>query len=105
MRRKFVHIRQHLAATKIQSLLRGWAVRKQYLAKRNYMIRVQACIRRRLAHKKLLMLKEGARSTERFKDVPYSLENKMDEVTRHVSQNRDEKDQMRVKTKELEVQT
>ncbi|KAG1310438.1 hypothetical protein G6F64_004558 [Rhizopus arrhizus] len=104
MRRKFVHIRQHLAATKIQSLLRGWAVRKQYLAKRNYMIRVQACIRRRLAHKKLLMLKEGARSTERFKDVPYSLENKMDEVTRHVSQNRDEKDQMRVKTKELEVQ-
>ncbi|KAG0796237.1 hypothetical protein G6F16_002279 [Rhizopus arrhizus] len=104
MRRKFVHIRQHLAATKIQSLLRGWAVRKQYLAKRNYMIRVQACIRRRLAHKKLLMLKEGARSTERFKDVPYSLENKMDEVTHHVSQNRDEKDQMRVKTKELEVQ-
>ncbi|KAG1149991.1 hypothetical protein G6F37_006080 [Rhizopus arrhizus] len=104
MRRKFVHIRQHLAATKIQSLLRGWAVRKQYLAKRNYMIRVQACIRRRLAHKKLLMLKEGVRSTERFKDVPYSLENKMDEVTRHVSQNRDEKDQMHVKTKELEVQ-
>ncbi|KAG1595261.1 hypothetical protein G6F48_000792 [Rhizopus delemar] len=104
MRRKFVNIRQHLAATKIQSLLRGWAVRKQYLAKRNYMIRVQACIRRRLAHKKLLMLKEGARSTERFKDVSYSLENKMDEVTRHVSQNRVEKDQMRVKTKELEVQ-
>lgn len=103
-RKTFSHIREHFAAIKIQSMIRGWVVRKEYQAKRNYMIQLQTSIRRHLARKALLVLKHDAKSANHFKEVSYKLESKVVELTQNVTQFRDEKDQLRVKANDLEVQ-
>jgi myosin-5 len=103
-RKTFAHIRQHFAAIKIQSLVRGWTVRKAFLAKRNYTIQLQTCIRQRLARKQLLSLKQDAHSANHFKEVSYKLESKVVELTQTVTQHREEKDQLRHKTNDLETQ-
>ncbi|RCI05232.1 Myosin type-2 heavy chain 1 [Rhizopus stolonifer] len=103
-RKTFAHIREHFAAIKIQSLMRGWQVRKEYQAKRNHVIKLQTCIRVRLAQQQLITLRQDARSANHFKEVSLGLESKVVELTHNITQHKEEKDQLRNKAANLEKQ-
>ncbi|KAG1047830.1 hypothetical protein G6F43_009746 [Rhizopus delemar] len=80
-KRNFHFIQENHAATQIQKLIRGWSARKKYKAKREFIINVQSVIRRNIALKQLMGLRAEARSVNHFKEVSYTLENKVVELT------------------------
>ncbi|KAI9276250.1 P-loop containing nucleoside triphosphate hydrolase protein [Sporodiniella umbellata] len=80
-KRNFHFIQENHAATQIQKLVRGWFARKAYNTKREFIINVQSIARRNAARKKLMGLRTEARSVNHFKEVSYTLENKVVELT------------------------
>ncbi|KAI8072331.1 P-loop containing nucleoside triphosphate hydrolase protein [Gongronella butleri] len=100
--RYFANFKQNHAATQIQRLVRGWMARKKLQEQRRFVTRVQACVRKRQARKCLQALRAEARSATHLQQVSYKLENKVVELTQHITQHKDEKEQLRLKTVQLE---
>ena len=65
---------------------------------------MQSCIRRRLARKELKALKAEARSVNKFKEISYTLENKVFELTQTLQTRTGEKKELQKKLEELEQQ-
>ncbi|KAI8097679.1 P-loop containing nucleoside triphosphate hydrolase protein [Halteromyces radiatus] len=103
-RRYFAHFRENHAATQIQRLVRGWAVRKRIHGERKFITSIQANIRRRQAKKHLQQLRAEAKSASHLQQVSYKLESKVVELTQHLTLHKDEKEQLKVKTTQLEAQ-
>ncbi|CAO3692449.1 unnamed protein product [Rhizopus stolonifer] len=80
-KRNFHFIQENHAATQIQKLIRGWFARKTHNAKREFIINVQSIVRSNIARKQLMGLRTEARSVNHFKEVSYTLENKVVELT------------------------
>ncbi|KAI7868484.1 P-loop containing nucleoside triphosphate hydrolase protein [Spinellus fusiger] len=103
IRKRFAMIREHNAATTIQCLVRGWIVRKQYHAKRQYIISIQTCIRQRIARQQLVAIRLEARSVSHFKEVSYKLEHRVNELTRNLQHQKEEKTALKEKAVAIEV--
>lgn len=78
------------------------SARKQYQAKRHFIINLQACVRRRAGRKQLIGLRTEARSANHFKEVSYKLENKVVELTQTLTQSKDEKKALENQARQLE---
>lgn len=65
---------------------------------------LQSCIRRRVAHKQLMVLRTEARSASHFKEVSYKLENKVVELTQMVTSLNGDKKALNDRTIQLETQ-
>lgn len=59
--------------------------RKQMQAKAAFIIQLQSCIRRRIARKGFIELRNEARSAHHFKEISYQLENKIVELTQTIT--------------------
>ncbi|KAI8330711.1 P-loop containing nucleoside triphosphate hydrolase protein [Chlamydoabsidia padenii] len=103
-RRYFAQYRENYAATQIQRLIRGWLVRKKVHGERIFVTRIQTCVRRRQAKKQLQSLRAEAKSATHLQQVSYKLENKVVELTQHLTQHKDEKEKLKIKTAQLEAQ-
>ncbi|QPG76977.1 hypothetical protein FOA43_004371 [Brettanomyces nanus] len=77
-------ISQHLrleAAISLQSVFRGYSVRKEYSHTVRAATIIECCCRRLMAKKRYVKLRKEAKSLNRMKEVQYSLENKVIELT------------------------
>ncbi|KAI9303293.1 P-loop containing nucleoside triphosphate hydrolase protein [Cunninghamella echinulata] len=99
---KLVALRKNHAATQIQRLIRGWMARKYYEKQRQMIIYLQSCIRKRMAYKKHLDLRSEARSASKFKELSYTLELKVVELTQTITSLRNEKKSALEKNTQLE---
>ena len=95
-------LKKEHAATVIQKVARGWMVRKQYKATRDYVIRLQTCIRRRQARKQLIVLRAEARSVSHLKEASYKLESRVVDLIASLTQQREEKSRLKLQAVELE---
>ncbi|ORX48771.1 hypothetical protein DM01DRAFT_1338431 [Hesseltinella vesiculosa] len=102
--RYFANFKQNYAATQIQRLVRGFLSRKKLQEQRRFITRVQGCVRKRQAKKHLQSLRVEARSATHLQQVSYKLENKVVELTQHITQHKEEKEQIRTKATQLESQ-
>lgn len=73
----FVSFSDHFKAVVIQSLVRGWLVRKKHLRFVQSVIKCQCAVRRHLAKNRFKELKREARSMEHMKKLNKGLENKI----------------------------
>ncbi|KAH8117159.1 myosin 5 [Phellopilus nigrolimitatus] len=103
-RRKFKESRYSHAAVLLQSLLRGRLVRRQFRTDIKRMIYLQSCLRRRLARKELKALRAEARSINKFKEISYTLENKVVELTQRLQERTSEKKGLQTKLADIEQQ-
>ncbi|KAJ1555436.1 Myosin type-2 heavy chain 1, partial [Cladochytrium tenue] len=78
------------AAIKIQAVWRGYRVRKEYKRTLKCIVWMQSCIRRRLARRQLLALKAEAKSVGHLRELNYTLETKVIEVSRQLHERTDE---------------
>ncbi|VEU19388.1 DEKNAAC100709 [Brettanomyces naardenensis] len=81
-------ITKHLrlaSAILIQSALRGFAIRKDYFHTVRAATIIETCCRRLIAKKKYTKLRAEAKSLNRMKEVQYSLENKVIELTQNLA--------------------
>jgi myosin-5 len=95
--------REH-AAIMIQKIARGYMARKRYQAIRNYVIRIQTCVRRRQARRQLVVLRAEARSVSHLKEASYKLESRVVDLIENLTQQREEKSKLKLKAVELENQ-
>lgn len=103
-RKRFQELKRDHAAILIQKIARGWIARKRYHAKRNYIISVQTCIRRRNARKQLVVLRAEARSVSHLKEASYKLESRVVDLIDNLSKQREEKTRLKSKAIDLENQ-
>ncbi|CAO3633816.1 unnamed protein product [Cunninghamella blakesleeana] len=101
---KLVELRNNHAATQIQRFIRGWKARRYYKEQIKMIIYLQSCIRKRMAHKQYLELRTEARSASKFKELSYTLELKVVELTQTVTTIRNEKKSVVDKNTQLESQ-
>jgi myosin-5 len=80
------------------------AVRKKIHGERKFITKIQSSIRRRQAKKHLQQIRTEAKSASHLQQVSYKLESKVVELTQHLTQNKDEKEQLRIKAMQLEAQ-
>ncbi|KAH8829695.1 myosin 5 [Flagelloscypha sp. PMI_526] len=99
-----VHKKSNDAAILLQSLFRGGASRRVYKRDVKRVILIQSCIRRRLARKELKNLKAEARSVSKFKELSYTLENKVVELTQTLAKRTEEKKALQSQIVDLERQ-
>jgi myosin-5 len=66
---------------------------------------MQSCLRRRLARRQLQVLKTEARSVSKFKEISYSLEKKVVELTQTLQRRTAEKKDLEARVSDLEIQT
>ncbi|THH10840.1 hypothetical protein EW145_g1058 [Phellinidium pouzarii] len=92
------------AAISLQSLLRGWIGRRQFKSDVKHIIYLQSCLRRRLARKELKALRAEARSINKFKEISYTLENKVVELTQRLQERTSEKKELQTKLADIEKQ-
>lgn len=78
--------------------------RKQYKARRNFIIHLQSHIRSRFGRKQLVSLRAEARSANHFKEVSYKLENKVVELTQTITAMATERDKMNDRMTALETE-
>ena len=78
--------------------------RKQYQAKRQFIIQLQSSIRRRVARKQLVGLRSEARSAHHLKEVSYKLENKIVELTQTLTALKGDKKSANDRSTALEAQ-
>lgn len=95
--------RQH-AVILIQKIARGYLARKRYQTIRDYVIRVQTCVRRRQARRQLVVLRAEARSVSHLKEASYKLESRVVDLIENLTQQREEKSRLKLKAVELENQ-
>jgi myosin heavy subunit len=95
-------LKKEHAATVIQKVARGWMVRKQYKATRDYVIRLQTCIRQRQARKQLIVLRAEARSVSHLKEASYKLESRVVDLISSLIQQKEEKSKLKLQAVELE---
>lgn len=81
--------------------------RKQYKARRHFIIHLQSHIRSLFGRKQLVSLRAEARSANHFKEVSYKLENKVVELTQTITAMTSERDKMndRMTALETEIKT
>ena len=77
-------------------------VRKQYKATRDYVIRLQTCIRQRQARKQLIVLRAEARSVSHLKEASYKLESRVVDLISSLTQQKEEKSRLKLQAVELE---
>jgi myosin heavy subunit len=77
-------------------------VRKQYKATRDYVIRLQTCIRQRQARKQLIVLRAEARSVSHLKEASYKLESRVVDLISSLIQQKEEKSKLKLQAVELE---
>lgn len=78
------------AAVEIQSALRGFSARKRYTHTVRMATVIESCGRRYIAKKKYSKLRAEAKSLNKMKEVQYSLENKVIELTQNLTSKVDE---------------
>lgn len=103
-RKRHAALKQEHAAILIQKIARGWLARKRYQAIRNYVIRIQSCVRRRQARRQLVVLRAEARSVSHLKEASYKLESRVVDLIENLTQQREEKSRLKLKAIELENQ-
>ncbi|KAJ3235651.1 Myosin type-2 heavy chain 1 [Chytriomyces hyalinus] len=82
--RVLANLRKDRAAVKIQSYLRGHLSRTAYKATFNRIILLQSCVRRARAVAQMKVLKVESKSVGRLKELNYTLENKIVELSQSV---------------------
>ena len=85
-------------------ILRISMARRRYKTDVKHVIYLQSCLRRRLARKELKALRAEARSINKFKEISYTLENKVVELTQRLQERSSEKKELQGKLSELESQ-
>lgn len=103
-RKRHATLKQEHAVILIQKIARGWLARKRYQAIRNYVIRIQSCVRRRQARRQLVVLRAEARSVSHLKEASYKLESRVVDLIENLTQQREEKSRLKLKAIELENQ-
>ncbi|KII88793.1 hypothetical protein PLICRDRAFT_92489 [Plicaturopsis crispa FD-325 SS-3] len=103
-RRGYKEQRVGHAATLLQSLFRGVLRRRAYRTDVRRVVLLQSCTRRRLARKQLKALRAEARSVSKFKEISYTLENKVVELTQTLQKRTQEKKTLQAELSELEQQ-
>lgn len=96
--------RTYEAACLIQSIVRGESVRRQHRIDVKRVVYLQSCMRRRLARRELKALRAEARSVNRFKEISYTLENKVVELTQTLQKRTEEKKALQTRLTQLEQQ-
>ncbi|KAJ3404664.1 Myosin type-2 heavy chain 1 [Chytriomyces hyalinus] len=82
--RVLANLRRDRAAVKIQSYLRGHLSRTAYRATLNRIILLQSCVRRARAVAQMKVLKVESKSVGKLKELNYTLENKIVELSQSV---------------------
>lgn len=77
---------------------------KRYRTDVKHIVYLQSCLRRRLARKELKALRAEARSINKFKEISYTLENKVVELTQRLQERSSEKKELQGKLAVLEQQ-
>ncbi|KAJ3112615.1 Myosin type-2 heavy chain 1, partial [Phlyctochytrium bullatum] len=95
---------EEASAIKIQALWRGHTARKEYRAVLRRVVYVQSVFRRIKARKIYKQLKEEARSVGKLKEVNYTLESKLVEVSRQMEEKRNEVKELQRKVEQQEAQ-
>ncbi|KAI5124012.1 hypothetical protein M0805_003844 [Coniferiporia weirii] len=103
-RQQYKEARYSHAAILLQSLFRGWTGRRQLRSDVKHVIYLQSCLRRRLARKELKVLRAEARSINKFKEISYTLENKVVELTQRLQERTSEKKELQAKLIDIEKQ-
>ncbi|KAL1659717.1 P-loop containing nucleoside triphosphate hydrolase protein [Schizophyllum commune] len=103
-RQTYRNFRTYEAASLLQSLLRGTFVRRRHRAEVKHVVYLQSCIRRRLARRELKALRAEARSVNKFKEISYTLENKVVELTQTLQKRTEEKKELQGRLTQLEQQ-
>ena len=104
VRRNYRAERERRAAITIQRIWRGTRERRRFLAIRAKVILAQCCIRRHAAKNQLKVLREEARSISHFKEVSYKLENKVIELTQNLAKRTQENKSLLSQLSILETQ-
>lgn len=69
-----------------------------------HVVYLQCCVRRQLARKELKVLRTEARSINKFKEISYTLENKVVELTQTLQKRTAERKELQMKLAEVEQQ-
>lgn len=85
----------------LQKIARGYLARKRYQAKRNYVIRIQTCVRRRQARRQLVVLRAEARSVSHLKEASYKLESRVDDLIEKLTQQHEADSRLKLEIGEI----
>lgn len=103
-KKKAIQLRRQRAALLIQKHYRGFVVRTWFKKSKKRIILIQCCVRRRRAMKELTALKVEAKSVGKLKEMNFSLENKVVELSQAVVAKEKEKKEMAEKIATLDGQ-
>ena len=79
--RQTARLRENRAALRIQKVFRGSCARRWYKRATARIVLLQSCVRRRQARKELRRRKNEAKSLGRLRELNYTLENKVVELS------------------------
>lgn len=96
VRKRYAEVLNNFKAIQIQRFCRGYLARKRYKAKIRNITIVQACVRRRLAKRRLKELRTEARSISHLQTKYKGLENKIIELQQKFDVKKDENEKLKI---------